>query len=174
MTRLLVASLLALVAPAVARAEGRISLEIGARATMMEGAIYQRTTPPFALVPMSAGARMRQTRPGSYKHGMAARFEVSGLGGGRLAVTALLPVSGHLGEVEAARRARTNVYHLEVVYADGRTESLRVNADGYVTEKLLDLDLAKGTNFVRFYPEGSAGVGVFRSGREIELHYDGS
>lgn len=148
--------------------------EIAAYAQMMEGSIYQNATPPFALIHMNAGATVRQTRQSSYKKGITARFEVSGLAGGSFPVTALLPVSGHVGQAEAARYARTNVYSVEIEYADGTTETMRVNSTGYVTEKLLDLKLKKGTNYVRFSPEGSAGVGGFRSGREIELEYDGN
>ncbi len=156
-----------------ARPEAR--QEIAAYSQMMEGSIFQDATPPFALIHMNAGARVRQTRQSSYKQGITARFEVSGLGsGGAFPVTALLPVSGHVGQAEAARYARTNVYSVEVEYADGTSETMRVNATGYVTEKLLDLKLKKGTNYVRFYPEGSGGVGGFRSGREIELEYDGN
>jgi hypothetical protein len=148
--------------------------EIAANAQMMEGSIYQSATPPFALVHMDAGATVRQTRQSNYKKGVTARFEVTGLQGGAFPVTALLPVSGHVGPAEAARYARTNVYSGEIEYADGTTETMRVNATGYVTEKLLDLKLKKGTNYVRFAPEGSGGVGGFRSGREIELEYDGN
>lgn len=155
-----------------ARPEAR--REIAAYAQMMEGSIYQNATPPFSLVHMNAGATIRQTRQSSYKQGITARFEVTGLRGGTFPVTALLPVSGHVGQAEAARYARTNVYNVEVEYADGTTETMRVNSTGYVTEKQLDLKLKKGTNFVRFYPEGSGGVGGFRSGREIELEYDGN
>jgi hypothetical protein len=141
---------------------------------MMEGSIFQNATPPFAIIHMNDGARVRQTRQSSYKQGITARFEVSGLAGGAFPVTALLPVSGHVGQAEAARYARTNVYSVEIEYADGTSETMRVNATGYVTEKLLDLKLKKGTNFVRFFPEGSGGVGGFRSGREIELEWDGN
>jgi len=148
--------------------------EVAAYAQMMEGSIYQNATPPFALVHMNAGATIRQTRQSSYKQGITARFEVTGLRGASFPVTALLPVSGHVGQAEAARYARSNVYNVEVEYADGTTETMRVNSTGYVTEKQLDLKLKKGTNFVRFYPEGSGGVGGFRSGREIELEYDGN
>lgn len=148
--------------------------EIAAYAQMMEGSIFQNATPPFALVHMNAGARVRQTRQSSYKKGITARFEVSDLEGGSFPATALLPVSGHVGQAEAARYARTNVYNLEIEYADGTTETMRVNSTGYVTEKLLDLKLKKGTNYVRFHPDGSAGVGGFTSGREIELEYDGT
>lgn len=159
-------------ARAGARPEAR--QEVAAYSQMMEGSIFQNATPPFALIHMNAGARVRQTRQSSYKQGITARFEVSGLAGGSFPVTALLPVSGHVGQAEAARYARTNVYSVEIEYADGTSETMRVNATGYVTEKLLDLKLKKGTNFVRFYPEGSGGVGGFRSGREIELEYDGN
>ena len=155
-----------------ARPEAR--QEVAAYSQMMEGSIFQNATPPFALIHMNAGARVRQTRQSSYKQGITARFEVSGLAGGSFPVTALLPVSGHVGQAEAARYARSNVYSVEIEYADGTSETMRVNATGYVTEKLLDLKLKKGTNFVRFYPEGSGGVGGFRSGREIELEYDGN
>ena len=148
--------------------------EIAAYAQMMEGSIYQNATPPFALIHMDGGHTMRQTRQSSYKQGITARFEVTGLRGGSFPVTALLPVSGHVGQAEAARYARTNVYSVEVEYADGTTETMRVNSTGYVTEKQLDLKLKKGTNYVRFFAEGSAGVGGFRSGREIELEYDGN
>ena len=148
--------------------------EIAAYAQMMEGSILGNATPPFALIHMNAGARVRQTRQSSYKQGITARFAVSGLAGGSFPVTALLPVSGHVGQAEAARYARTNVYSVEIEYADGTSETLRVNSTGLVTEKLLDLKLKKGTNYVRFHPEGSGGVGGFRSGREIELEYDGS
>jgi hypothetical protein len=115
-----------------------------------------------------------QTRQSSYKQGITARFEVTGLRGGSFPVTALLPVSGHVGQAEAAQYARSNVYNVEVEYADGTTETMTVNATGYVTEKTLDLKLKKGTNYVRFHAEGSGGVGGFRSGREIELEYDGN
>lgn len=147
--------------------------EIDAYAQMMEGSILGNATPPFTLIHMNAGARVRQTRQSSYKQGTTARFAVSGLAGGSFPVTALLPVSGHVGQAEAARYARTNVYSVEIEYADGTSETLRVNSTGLVTEKLLDLKLKKGTNYVRFHPEGSGGVGGFRSGREIELEYDG-
>ncbi len=152
----------------------QVRQEIAAYSQMMEGSIFQNATPPFALIHMNDGARVRQTRQSSYKHGITARFEVSGLAGGSFPVTALLPVSGHVGQAEAARYARTNVYSVEIEYADGTSETMRVNATGYVTEKLLDLKLKKGTNYVRFYPEGSGGVGGFRSGREIELEWDGN
>jgi hypothetical protein len=148
--------------------------EIAAYSQMMEGSIFQNATPPFALIHMSSGHAMRQVRQSSYKQGITARFEVSGLAGGSFPVTALFPVSGHVGQAEAARYARSNVYNVEVEYADGTTESMRVNATGYVTEHALDLKLKKGTNYVRFYAEGSGGVGGFRSGREIELEYDGT
>ncbi len=148
--------------------------EIAAYSQMMEGSIFQNATPPFALIHMSAGHTMRQTRQSSYKQGITARFQVSGLAGGSFPVTALFPVSGHVGQAEAATYARTNVYNVEVEYADGTTETMRVNSTGYVTEHALDLKLKKGTNFVRFYAEGSGGVGGFRSGREIELEYDGT
>lgn len=148
--------------------------EIAAYGQMMEGSIFQNATPPFALIHMTDGHSVRQTRQSSYKQGITARFEVGNLRGGSFPVTALLPVSGHVGQAEAARYARSNVYNVEIEYADGTTETLRVNSTGYVTEKLLDLRLQKGTNYVRFYPEGSGGVGGFRSGREIELVYDGT
>ena len=148
--------------------------EIAAYSQMMEGSIFQNATPPFALIHMSAGHTMRQTRQSSYKQGITARFQVSGLAGGSFPVTALFPVSGHVGQAEAATYARTNVYNVEVEYADGTTETMRVNSTGYVTEHALDLKLKKGTNFVRFFAEGSGGVGGFRSGREIELEYDGT
>lgn len=148
--------------------------EIAAYTQMMEGSIFQNATPPFALIHMTSGHTMRQVRQSSYKQGITARFEVSGLSGGSLPVTALFPVSGHVGQAEAARYARTNVYNVEIEYADGTSETMRINSTGFVTEKTLDLKLKKGTNFVRFYAEGSAGVGGFRSGREIELEYDGT
>lgn len=148
--------------------------EIAATSQMMQGSIFQNATPPFALVHMAAGTSMRQVRQSNYKKGITARFEVSGLAGGSFPVTALLPVSGHVGQAEAARYARTNVYNVEIEYADGRTETMQVNASGYVTAKELDLKLVKGTNYVRFWADGSAGVGGFRSGREIELEYDGT
>jgi hypothetical protein len=148
--------------------------EIDAYTQMMEGSIFQQATPPFALIHMSSSHSMREVRSSSYKQGITAKFLVSGLRGGSFPVTALFPVSGHVGPAEAARYSRTNVYSVEIEYADGTTETMRVNATGYVTEKPLELKLQKGTNFVRFYPEGSGGVGGFRSGREIELEYDGN
>jgi hypothetical protein len=148
--------------------------EIDAYTQMMEGSIFQQATPPFALIHMSSSHTMREVRSSSYKQGITARFQVSGLRGGTFPVTALFPVSGHVGPAEAARYSRTNVYSVEIEYADGTTETMRVNATGYVTEKPLELKLQKGTNYVRFYPEGSGGVGGFRSGREIELEYDGN
>jgi hypothetical protein len=148
--------------------------EVAATSQMMQGSIFQNATPPFALVHMAEGTAMRQVRQSNYKKGITARFEVSGLAGGSFPVTALLPVSGHVGQAEAARYARTNVYNLEIEYADGTSETMQVNATGFVTEKALDLKLKKGTNYVRFWAEGSAGVGGFRSGREIELEYDGT
>lgn len=148
--------------------------EIAAYSQMMEGSIFQNATPPFALIHMSSGHTMRQVRQSSYKQGITARFEVSGLSGGSFPVTALFPVSGHVGQAEASRYARSNVYNVEIEYADGTTETMRVNSTGYVTEHALDLKLKKGTNYVRFYAEGSGGVGGFRSGREIELAYDGT
>jgi len=160
------------IAPGGIRSQARA--EIAAYSQMMEGSIFQNATPPFALVHMSAGHTMRQTRQSSYKQGITARFQVSGLAGGSFPVTALFPVSGHVGQAEAATYARTNVYNVEVEYADGTTETMRVNSTGYVTEHALDLKLKKGTNYVRFYAEGSGGVGGFRSGREIELEYDGT
>lgn len=161
------------VRPTGVRREAR--REIDAYAQLMEGSIYQNATPPFQLVHMAAGARVRQTRQPNYKKGVTARFEVSDLGpGGSFPVTALLPVSGHVGQAEAARYARSNVYVVEIEYADGTSQTMRVNSTGYVTEQPLELALVKGTNYVRFHAEGSAGVGGFRSGREIELEYDGT
>jgi hypothetical protein len=163
------------VAPA-ARADVRPQArqEIDGYAQLMVGSILSHATPPFALVHMTAGHRVRRARQSSYRKGITARFEVGGLRGGSFPVTALLPVSGHVGQAEAARGARTNVYSVEIEYADGTRETMRVNATGLVTDALLDLKLEKGTNYVRFHPEGSGGVGGFRSGREIELAYDGT
>jgi hypothetical protein len=149
------------------------SSEIADFTSSMENTVMGNATPPFHLVNMSQGARLRQTRGSNYKQNITARWSVSRLGAaGKLSMTALLPVSGHTGE--AAEFARTNVYEVEIEYADGTTVTKVVKSTGLVTELPLELELKPGTNFVRFAAKGSAGVGGFQSGREIELVWDGN
>ncbi len=168
------------------RVRADLAVEAAGYSQYMEQAILSFSTPPFFLLPRTSNVRMNQTRNGSYKEHITPRFDVSGLeADGGISFRALLPVSGHVDSPDPARPnqpnprnadsyAKSNVYDVSVQYADGTRESFVVNSTGYVTEHDLDLKLKPGTNFVRFAPRGSGGVGGFKSGREIELNWTGN
>lgn len=140
----------------------------------MESSIMAKATPPFALVP-SGGATMTQTRSAHYKENRTAAFNVSGAKGGKLSLTALLPVSGHVGVSQAQGYAKSNQYNLVIKHGDGSVERLpKVKSTGLVTEKPLNLQLKPGKTTIQFWADGSAGVGGYKAGREIELNWSGN
>ena len=137
---------------------------------MVNQAIANNATPPFFLIPHSA--TMSQTRQGDYKKSITPAYSVSNASGGKLDVTALLPVSAHTGQ--AQQFAKSNQYNITITHADGTRETIpKVASTGLVTEKVLSIQLKPGKTVVNFWPDGSGGVGGFKAGREIELNYGG-
>ena len=147
--------------------------EIAAYTQHMTAAIQRNATPPMALINMTSGARMTQVRQGSYKQNITPKYKVDAPGG-NITLAALLPVSGHVGQANAANYAKTNNYNVEVHLADGTVQRTKVKSTGFVTPTELNIQLKKGTNYVRMWADGSGGVGGFKSGREVELDYDGN
>lgn len=154
---------------------GAVQREVRTKASLMEATIRRNATPPVEIVGSSPGARLTQTRTPIYKKGQTAAFDVSGVPDGHLSLTALLPVSGHVGFAEAQRYAQSNVYNIKITHPDGSVETLaRVKATGFVTEAPIDLKLKPGKTIIQAWADGSAGVGGYRAGREIELNWSGN
>jgi hypothetical protein len=120
-------------------------------------------------------------------------YKVSGLGpDNKLSITALMPVSGHVGNgparvagekfgqwdilsdknATAVRYAKTNRYNILVTHVEtGQQQQLsNIESTGLVTAHQLDIDMSeKGTYRVQFWPQGSAMVGGYTAGRTIDL-----
>jgi hypothetical protein len=153
---------------------GRVAQQVQQVRREMEKTIRdEQATPPFEVVAKQQGVRLRETRASDYHAGIWQRVRVDGtLAGGKLDLVALLPVSGHVGWANAQSYARSNQYNVTFEAAGGQEVALpRVSSTGLVTQTHLSLALKPGSNFVRFWADGSARVGGFPSGRTIEIVY---
>ena len=155
------------------QASSRAKVEVAMYKQVMNNAIAQNATPPFFLVANKDGVKMSQTRQGNYKKNVTPAYKVDGLAkSGELSLTALLPVSAHTGQ--AQQFAKSNKYNITVTHADGTVQKInKVASTGLITEKSLNLKLKPGKTVVNMWPDGSAGVGGFKAGREIELNWSG-
>ena len=140
----------------------------------MGATVLHNSTPAMRVMPHAAGG-WTQTRSANYHDNVTAQFEVKGLGAdGEAAMTVLFPVSGHLGPENAQEYARSNVYKVQLLRADGTQENLPdVPSAGLVTEITHNLKLAVGVNTLRVWPSATS-VGGFRPGREVEIVWSGN
>jgi hypothetical protein len=156
------------------------------------------STPPYELhAHAGQTARLQLVRPANSMHEFDpnghAKYEVHGLGtDNTVRLTALLPVSGHVGSgpartpgqvftgrtvvsnknENAAAFARSNQYQLLVSHLEsGRRETVgNIASTGLVTGHEVHLQMdAPGTYRVQFSPLGSAGISGYPVGRTIDL-----
>jgi hypothetical protein len=143
--------------------------------SMMEGAIRQNATPAMQVMARKDKVQLTQYESPHYKQNRTAKFRVSGLGkSGSLDLVALLPVSGHVGLPNAQKWAKSNKYNVVITHADGTRQTLpKVSSTGFVTMTGMNLKLKKGKTVIQAWADGSAGVGGYKAGREVEIHWDG-
>jgi hypothetical protein len=128
-------------------------------------------TPAFEIV--SHNANLKQIAEAGYGsdnakgNGGVARYQVkaSELKGGKLDMTVLLPVSGHVGLSNAQDYAKTNVFRLQV--NGGSWESIPAKGK-YVTEIKRSVALKPGLNTFMMEPY-SGGFGGYSQGRTVEI-----
>lgn len=97
-------------------------------------------------------------------------FEVTGLQGGTLQGTILLPVSGHTGKANALKWAKSDTYNLYLTNSKGvKTQLVKgAKSQDVVTIHEIELPLVKGEKFALTYERsGSLGPSGFPEGRTI-------
>ena len=142
----------------------------------MTASTKNNATPGMSIFPTQSSVKWTQTRSGDYKKSITPSFNVSKLGkSGKIDFMMLLPTSGHDGPAKAAQWAVQSKYNIKITHADGHVENLgQVQSIAHVTEHGLSTNLQKGKTIVQMWPTGSAGVGGFKAGREMEIHWDGN
>jgi hypothetical protein len=128
-------------------------------------------TPAFEIV--AHNAALKQVHEAGYGsdnakgNGGVARYQVkaSDLKGGKLDMTVMLPVSGHVGLSNAQDYAKTNVFRLQV--NGGKWESIPSKGK-YVTEIKRSVSLKPGVNTFMMEPY-SGGFGGYSQGRTVEI-----
>jgi hypothetical protein len=128
-------------------------------------------TPAFEIV--AHNATLQQTSEAGYgsananHNGGVARYQVkaSDLKGGKLDMTVMLPVSGHVGLSNAQDYAKTNFFRLQV--NGGKWESISAKGT-YVTEIKRSVALKPGLNTFMMEPY-AGGFGGYSQGRTVEI-----
>ncbi len=131
----------------------------------------ENDTPAFEIV--SHGPTLHQVAEAGYagenehQNGGVARYQVKAaeLTGGKLDVSVLLPVSGHVGISSAQNYANTNVFRLQ--HNGGAWESVPAKG-AYVTEVKRSLTLKPGVNTIMMEPY-AGGFGGYSQGRTVEI-----
>lgn len=124
-------------------------------------------TPAFEIV--SHGAELREETRGSGTLSLVAaehkaavyKVKAADLSNGKLKTTLLLPVSGHVGLVEAQKYARSNVFEVKV---NGKLT--KIPARGFVTDHEMELELKPGRNTITAEPYTNS-LGGYVEGRTI-------
>lgn len=104
-------------------------------------------------------------------------IEVGNLPGGVLHGTILLPVSGHLGNENARKWAKTDTYTLYLKDEAGATTAIVQSAASLeaVTFQELQIQLVKGQVYrLEYHRSGSGGPSGFPGGRILDIRWDGT
>lgn len=146
--------------------------------------------PPMIFVP-AEGVHARYLDRSTGLNGVITRFAVSGLGKeGVIRGTFLLPVSGHQGNANARKWAKTDTYSLKLDTNPKKEASTHHSWGGtghetflikdaksldLVTAHEVEIELIKGVPVVVLYDrKGSAGPSGYVEGRVMEFIWDGT
>lgn len=104
-------------------------------------------------------------------------IEVGNIPGGKLRGTILLPVSGHLGNENARKWAKSDTYTLYLKDQQGNSQAIVQNAASLdaITFQELEIALVQGQVYrLEYHRSGSGGPSGFPGGRILDLHWDGT
>lgn len=142
----------------------------------MTSTVKNKATPGMSVFPANSKVTWTQTRFGNYKKSITPAYTISKLDkSGKLDMMMLIPTSGHTGLANAQKWAVQSKYNIRIIHADGSVQNLgKIQSVDLVTQHGMSINLQKGMTKIQIWADGSAGVGGFKAGREMEVNWSGN